>query len=849
MVESEEPKSGVSRRSMLKWAGALAGAAALGTIGVYAGTTLLKPVTTTTTSTATETGSATQTSTVATTLTSATVQEVLLTCCHDTGPFMAHVVDGVWRRSTPLKPNLPVFHNAYAVRDRLYSPGRIRYPMKRVDFDSKGERNTQNRGRSGFVRITWEEALDTVAAELKRITDKYGPSAVLLSPVTHQWAGAIHSTGGFMGPPFYAPDSGLASRFFSLLGGATAVAGDTSWTGWTGGGPLSYGYAVTATNNSVDLLQNTKLIIHWATNTAVTIPDIEMQTAGYRRNIWLRRFKDAGIKQIVIDPYFNETAALYADQWLPILPETDEAMMLAIAYVWIKEDLYDKDFVASHTVGFEKFRDYVLGVSDSVPKTPEWAAKICDPGGNVTADTVRELAHEWASEPAYVICQMGGANRRNNASSFARMIVTMQALLGNMGRPGRGLGYLQIPNTGKDQTPTPWNGMMPPAPNPVTQYIRHAQFSDAILKPPITWTSVELDGTISKLEYPAEGYSEVKLLAFMSGSGYFFNQTPGTNDHVRALQSQKLEFVYCHAPWWEAAAKFADIVFPVKHVGERDNIMTWENYTVYSHTVATPAGEPKNDFEVFVELAKRLGFDAELTLNKTIDEWLQDAYAQLGVPLAFEEFKKVGYYEYPMVEETPAVSPDFEKFYNDPANNKLPTPTGKIEIYSQKISDFFGANNPAAPTIPKYAPSPESLNSPLAKKYPLILTSPHPKFGRNSQWQNLSWQRDESQAEINGYAPMTINPLDAEKRGLKTGDTVRVYNDRGSVLYTTYVSERIRPSVIRVWEGAWYAPLKPGDTDSPDAGGNPDVIISGRQPDALCNGMVNCALVEVEKVA
>jgi trimethylamine-N-oxide reductase (cytochrome c) len=694
------------------------------------------------------------------------------------------VVDGVWRRSTPLKPNLPVFHNAYSVRDRLYSPGRIRYPMKRVDLDSKGERNAQNRGRSGFVRITWEEALDTIATELKRIRDKYGPSAVLLSPVTHQWGGAMHSTGGFVGPPFYAPDSGLASRFFSLLGGATAVAGDTSWTGWTGGGPLSYDYAVTATNNSVDLLQNTKLIIHWATNTAVTIPDIEMQAAGYRRNIWLAKFKDAGIKQIVIDPYFNETAALYSDQWLPILPETDEAMMLAIAYVWMTEALYNKNFVASHTVGFEKFRDYVLGASDGVPKTPEWAAKICDPGGNVTADSISELAREWSSQPTFVICQIGGANRRNNASSFARMMVTMQALLGNMGRPGRGLGYLQIPNTGKNQMPTPWNGMMPPAENPVKQYIRHAQFSDAILKPPITSTSVGLDGTVSKLEYPAEGYSEVKLLAFMSGSGYFLNQTPGTNDHVRALQSQKLEFVYCHAPWWETAAKFADIVLPVKHVGERDNIATWENYTVYSHTVATPAGEPKSDFEVFVELAKRLGFDAQLTLGKTVDQWLQDAYTQLGVPLPFEEFKKVGYYEYPMVEDAPAISPDFEKFYDDPVNNKLPTPTGKIEIYSQKISEFFGANNSAAPTIPKYAASPESLSSPLAKKYPLILTSPHSKFGRNSQWQNLSGQRDEYQTIINGYAPMTINAVDAEKRGLETGDTVRVYNDRGSVLYT-----------------------------------------------------------------
>jgi molybdopterin guanine dinucleotide-containing S/N-oxide reductase-like protein len=840
MAEMKDSRGAVSRRSMLKWAGAIAGVAALGTVAAYAGQSLLKPVTTSTTSAATQTSVATSTT---------PVQEQLLTCCHDTGPFIAHLVNGVWRKSTPLKSNLPVFHNAYSVRDRVNSTGRIRYPMKRVDFDAKGERNTQNRGKSGFVRITWEEALDTVASELKRIKDAYGPSAILLSPVTHQWSGAIHSTGGFLGPPFDAPDSGMASRFFSLLGGATTIAGDTSWTGWTGGGPMVYGFNVTATNNAPDLLQNSKLIIHWATNTAVTIPDIEMQTAGYRRNLWLRRFKDAGIKQIVIDPYFNETAALYSDEWLPILPETDEAMMAAVAYVWIKEGLYDKDFVASHTVGFDKFSDYVLGVPDGTPKTPEWAAQICDPQGLVTADKIEQLAHEWASNPTFIICQMGGANRRNYAASFARMIVTMQAMLGNLGRPGRGLGYLAIPNTGKDMTATPWNGIMPSLDNPVKQCIRHTQFPDAILNPPITWTSVSLDGEISKLTYPAEGCSEVKLIAFMSGSGYFLNQSPGVNNHIRALQSPKIEFVYCHAPWWEASAKFSDIILPVKHAGERDNILTWENYAVYAHTVATPTGEPKNDFEVFVELAKRLGFDNELTANKTIDDWLQEAYTQLGIPVSFDEFKKTGYYEYPLVDETPAIDPHFQMFYGDPANNKLPTPTGKIEIYSQKMSDFFGANDPAAPTIPKYTESPESLNNSLAKKYPLILTTPHPKFGRNSQWQNLSWQRDEYQTDINGYAPMIINPSDANQRGLRTGDKVRIRNDRGSILCTAYVSERIRPNVVRVWEGAWYAPLNPGATDSSGVGGNPDIIISGRQPDALCNGITNCALVEVEKVA
>jgi trimethylamine-N-oxide reductase (cytochrome c) len=696
--------------------------------------------------------------------------------------------------------------------------------MKRVDFNSDGERNPKNRGKSRFERISWEEALDIVASELNRVRSAYGPSAICLSRVSHQWLGTLHRNNEW------------AERFFPLIGGCTKVVGGTSWTGWQPGGPMVWGFPIVSSNNAADILQNTKLIIHWSSDVAVK------RYKGYRQNIWLRKFKEAGIKQVVIDPYFNDTAAIYGDEWIPIKPETDEALMASIAYIWIKNNLYDESFIATHTVGFKKFKDYILGVSDGIKKTPEWAASIC----GVKDKTIRELAQEWASKPTYIVCDYGGANRRHGAARWVRMIITMQALLANIGRPGRGAGLLSYNTGGNKQKGI--SAIFPNIQNPYSQYIRHAQFFEAISGQPVKWTTAAMPiGKIKEMNYPTEGCSKIKLIAFMSGTGWFLNQIPYTKKHVMAIQSPEIEFVYSHAAWWHSSPKFADVILPVRHIGERDDIVQWENYTVYSHSVAEPLGEPKNDIDIFIELAKRLGFEKELTMGKSPDEWLREIYIKLEIPLSFEEFKEKGYYEYSIPEDVPKVMKTFKEFYEDPEKNKLMTPSGKIEIYSKRVANFFGEKHSTAITIPKYIPSPEGSETLLAEKYPLYLISPHPKLGRHSQWRNLSWHRDEYQDTINGYNVMRINPLDAEQRNIETGDIVRIYNDRGSILCAVYATERIMPSVVNVQEGGWYMPLNPGDPDSVDVGGNPNVLISNRQPEPLCDGMINGARVEVEK--
>lgn len=752
------------------------------------------------------------------------MSEKLLTCCHDTGPFFAHIQNGRWVKSTPITPNLPVGHNAYAVQNRLYSPDRLKWPMKRIDFDPTKDRNPQNRGRSHFIEITWDEALDLVANEISRVKTHYGASAILHSPISHQWLSGLHNAQLW------------SERFFALLGGCSRMVGGTSFTGWTPGGALVWGPGLVATNNAADILENSRLIIHWASDVAVK------RYRGYRQNYWLQKFKETEIKQIVIDPYFNDTAAIYGDEWVPILPETDEALMAAIAYIWITKGLVNHTFIQRYTVGFDAFKDYILGQEDQKPKTPKWASRIC----GLPEATIHNLAHDWATYPTYILCDYGGANRRHGAAEWSRMLITLQALQGNIGRPGRGLGTLSYTTRGINQKGIKFP--LPPLPVNYRQTLRHAHFAAAIRTPPVTWTTIEIPpGVPATRTYPMPTCSPIKLIAFISGSGWFLNQIPGTTRHIKALQDPAIEFVYSHAAWWHTAPKFSDVIFPIRHIGERDDIVSWENYIVYSHTLLHPPGTPKNDLDIFIELANRLEFGTALTENNTPEHLLHQIYQRLDIPLPYHEFKAKGYYHYPLAPDNPQIMKLFHDFITQPDQYPLPTPSGKLEIYSQRIADFFGDHHPSAPVIPQYIPSPETRNPSRLRDYPLILTTPHPKLGRHSQWQNLSWHHDDYQMRIQGQVPVLINPTDAQARSIETGDLVRVYNDRGTIICRAYVTPRIRPQVIRINEGGWYTPQQPGLATSPDIGGNPNILIAQHQPEALCDGMVNCALVEILK--
>ena len=266
-------------------------------------------------------------------------------------------------RGKSFSPDRRVSINPHAqtLKSMIYSDKRILYPMKRVDFDPNGERNPQNRGKSGYVRISWDEALDMVANEIKRQRQVYGPGALAI------WHGSHHQWGNV---GYYL--SALL-RFGNLLGFTRVHHNPDSWEGWYWGATHHYGNSMRVGVSGFyglveDCLKEAEMIVFWSSDPEST----NGYASGYegtKRRMWA---KELGIEMVHIDPNFNPTAQLFGGRWIPIKPGTDPALSIAIMNVWINEGLYDKDYVANRTTGFEEWRDYVLGVTDGVPKTPEW---------------------------------------------------------------------------------------------------------------------------------------------------------------------------------------------------------------------------------------------------------------------------------------------------------------------------------------------------------------------------------------------------------------------------------------------------------------------------------------------
>ncbi len=303
-------------------------------------------------------------------------------------------------------------------KNRVYSPNRILYPLKRVDWDPKGSRNTENRGRSKYVRISWDEATELVVNELKRIKETYGMEAVFSQSDGHAETKVIHAA------------HGCHRKLLKLLGGFTLQTRNTdSWEGWIWGakhawGMENLGQMVPVTNVISDMSENTDLILFWGCDPETTPWGWSGQLAS-RACYW---FTELGIESIYICPDLNYGAAVHADKWIPIRPNTDAALQLAIAYMWITEDLYDKAYVETHTVGFDRFRDYVMGKEEGVPKTPAWAAGIT----GIPERTIKSLARKWASRRTTIAHGNGGPYIRGPYSTEpARLEVLLLAMQGS----------------------------------------------------------------------------------------------------------------------------------------------------------------------------------------------------------------------------------------------------------------------------------------------------------------------------------------------------------------------------------------------------------------------------------
>jgi len=319
-----------------------------------------------------------------------------------------------------MKTLLPPFALAY--KKRIYSPNRILYPLKRVDWDPDGDRNTENRGKSRYVRISWDEAVDTIAAELTRITKEYGSEAVLAQADGHGEGKTIHAA------------HGASLKLLALLGGCTLqMRNPDSWEGWAWGAKHAWGMEPVgemspSANLIPDVAENTQLLLFWGCDPETTSWGFNGQMAS-RVCYW---FAELAIKCVYICPELNYGAAVHADKWIPIRPNTDAALQLAIAYIWITEGTYDKKYVASHTYGFKEFNDYVLGKEEGVPKTPQWAARIT----GIPAAIIKSLAREWAAVRTSIVHGNGGPGIRSAyATEAGRLEVLLLAMQG-LGKPG-----------------------------------------------------------------------------------------------------------------------------------------------------------------------------------------------------------------------------------------------------------------------------------------------------------------------------------------------------------------------------------------------------------------------------
>jgi len=718
---------------------------------------------------------------------SSIVQKVPITCPHDCGGqclMWAHVKDGVIVRieSEPGdEPPARACARGLASRKRVYAPDRIKYTMKRV-----GER-----GEGKFERISWDEALDKIAAEMKRIKAQYGPGAF----VNLQYAG--EPLGSFQGI--------AVGRLMNMFGGNVQHWGGASLEGkyWAALATFGDRWAALGSGDA----RSARLLILWGRNPAITRGGNNPE--GDSNPFFLSQAKEAGTRIVCIDPRYTETVALYADQWVPIIPGTDTAMLIAMAYVIINENLQDQKFLDEYTVGFDKFKEYVLGKEDGIPKTPAWAEVIT----SVPAATITGLAREYATTKTAMLIDGWGPGRTAYGEQYFRAAYTLKAMTSNISpsemtvraRPFRGAGYL----FSKGKNPFDFD---PQAPADVGQS----------LDPALKNRRRVVQGNLydAMMRGKDGGYPSDIKMAWVNG-GNTLNQFANTNKGVKAFK--QLDFIVVTEQFMTPTAKFADILLPATTHLERSGVYTGGGRLFYSEKAIEPLFEAKSDFQICAALAPRLGIE-NYDGGKTEEELLKDYLTSPDMKkwiTDYDAFKKRGVWEWS------ASQPQAGKVV-------LPTSSGKIEIYSQKVADL---KNPEIPPIPKYMETWENRNDPLTKKYPLQLITSHFRLRAHSVFDNVAWLKDLEPQRV------WVNTADARSRGIQDGDLVRVFNDRGVVLIPAYVTERIMPGVVNLCEGAWYNP----DKDGVDRGGCPNVLTKDKNSPAGA-WCTHTSLVQVVKV-
>ena len=776
-------------------------------------------------------------------------------------------------------------------RNRLYSEDRILYPLKRVDWDPNGERHPENRGKSGYERISWDEALDIVSSEIKRIQSTYGEAAITGMTSSHHNWGIV----GYKMGPFH--------RFMHMIHFTPIYDNPDSWEGWHWGATHVYGFhwrlgMPEQFDLLTDCLQNTKMIVFWSND-----PDSTRGTySGQESHIWRVWLKEMGIITVSIDPLYTYTNAVMDSTWLPPRPGSDCAVAMAIAYVWITEDTYDHEYIERRTYGFEPFKQYILGneSEDDFPKTPEWAEKE----SGIPARKIIALARKWAQVPTSLSggCRggQGSACREAFATEHSRMMILLPAMQG-LGKPGVSIfsttmgapaSYKWFPGYAEPEGQMGRSSVADNQicfKNPTMQRLFRLTLPDAILTGKDWFRGEGFCGNSLDQQFTINNYPiETRVHMFYRYGGSFMGTLSDTNKWVLMYQSPEWECIVNQDCWFSSETNFADIILPACTNFERNDLGEWATcggYTTMAHIgnnwrvivrekkAIEPLGESRADYTILADIAERLGRREEFTEGKTEDDWARKFFEASDLAkdgdITWEEFDEKGYYIVPCPDDSiRPVTPSMRWFYEgrdadtpDPGNiprksghpEKLGTYTGLIEFEAQSIK----VNTPddkERPPVPHFIPSWEGYKSKTWEKYPLQIIMPHPRFSFHTHYdKHESWLNDipMHRVKINGYPylPARIHPDDAAARGVKDGDIIELYNDRGSVLCAASVTYRVPKGVMHAYGcNSVYDPIEPGVPGSTDRGGCVNILTATTHMSTNVPGMTpSSCCIEVRK--
>ncbi|MBI4492697.1 MAG: molybdopterin-dependent oxidoreductase [Chloroflexi bacterium] len=749
------------------------------------------------------------------------------------------------------------------------SPDRILYPLKRVAGSRRGE--------GKFERISWDEALDLVAGKMQEMVERYGPYSIM--------------TG-------YSPNTRL-ERLFGLWG-----AGIEGW-GWCSmdperlsmhlmAGVPGWSYAE-GSNDMADVLLNTRLIVLWGFD-----PTTTHFGAGHQLAYYLEMARERGVPAVCIDPRYTTAAETLADQWIPIKPGTDTAMMLAVAHVLLVEELYDRAFVEQHVDArsFQEWRAYILGEQDGLARTPEWAEGICA----VPAETIRSFARLYASSKPTWLWKGWGVSRKSRGENTARAAAALQAITGNWGVAG---GSVPFQMRFRDKPPV----MLAYGEIPrrlVPKMYRSHRWVQAILlldkvhagelsaeeyKAIIGWRAGALPrrpisrvwagivrgaGVAAAIEADersedASALPNPKMLLWGTvggpGTNSLNNNADSVRDQLEALE--RLECVVWAGTQMAPMARYADVVLPLAEMTlETRWIMAsgyggFANYT-FLPGVVPPLGEARLDEWVYSELARRLGVGEQYNRYYRGDNWdeaweryLQDEYQRLT-----DRLRQQGVEAPPWEEFQQQALINVDEAYDAPwhgyrdfieGGKPLQTRTGKIELYSYAVADesergkiHFDERGRLIdnlpndwrdlPPLPIYQPMYRGMDHADVQRFPLLLLTSYPRYRNHSTFWNVPWLKGDCYRHA-----CWLNVADAQQRGIRDGDPVRVSNDKGVAVIPAYVTSRVMPGVAMIHHGGYYEP----DENGVDRGCTPNVFLG--DPESPVTAPLVTTLVEAER--